>query len=166
MKKVIAFLKIVSTFIQSFAIATKVTRIIDGDTFEIERLKQLTIDLGLSEFVHFYGYLYGEMLDEAFNTAHFGIASLARHRTNITNIKTLKNREYAARGIPFLYSERDEDFDGMPYIIKVSADDSSIDISAIVNFLNQFNMTPDDIRNSIIDSLSWDIQMKRVLDNI
>ena len=54
----------------------------------------------------------------------------------------------------------------MPYIIKVSADDSSIDISAIVNFLNQFNMTPDDIRNSIIDSLSWDIQMKRVLDNI
>lgn len=36
MKKVIAFLIIVSTFNQSFAIATKVTRIIDGDTFEIE----------------------------------------------------------------------------------------------------------------------------------
>ena len=138
----------------------------DGDTFEIERLKQLTINLGLSEFVHFSGYLYGKMLDEEFNKAHFGIASLARHRTNITSIKTLKNREYAARGIPFLYSERDDDFDGMPYIIKALADDSAIEILTIVNFLNHFNMTPDDIRNSIINNLSWDIQMKKVLDNI
>ncbi len=35
-----------------------------------------------------------------------GIASLGRHRNGITRIKTLKNREYAARGIPFVYSER------------------------------------------------------------
>lgn len=47
-----------------------------------------------------------------------GIASLGRHRNGITRIKTLKNREYAARGIPFVYSENDSDFDGMPYVMK------------------------------------------------
>ncbi len=38
---------------------------------------------------------------------------------DIFKIKTLKNREYAARGIPFIYSEIDDDFENMPYIIKV-----------------------------------------------
>ena len=59
-----------------------------------------------------------EELDELFNEADFAIGSLARHRSGIDKIKTLKNREYAARGIPFAYSETDGDFDKMPYILK------------------------------------------------
>lgn len=38
-----------------------------------------------------------EELDELFNEADFAIGSLARHRSGIDKIKTLKNREYAAR---------------------------------------------------------------------
>lgn len=63
-----------------------------------------------------------------------GIASLGRHRNGITGIKTLKNREYAARGIPFVYSERDSDFDGMGYVMKAPADDTPLDIAALVRF--------------------------------
>ena len=58
----------------------------------------------------------GKELDELFDLADFAIGSLARHRSHIDKIKTLKNREYAARGIPFIYSETDEDFDRMPSI--------------------------------------------------
>ena len=78
--------------------------------------------------VIFHGQKMNEELDELFNEADFAIGSLARHRSGIDKIKTLKNREYAARGIPFIYSETDEDFDPMPYIMKVPADESPIDI--------------------------------------
>ncbi|MEG2480028.1 MAG: hypothetical protein RSA50_07120, partial [Mucinivorans sp.] len=44
--------------------------------------------------------------DDLFEQADIAIGSLARHRSGITTIKTLKNREYAARGIPFIYSEK------------------------------------------------------------
>mgnify|MGYP000644641746 CR=1 FL=1 len=40
-----------------------------------------------------------------FEQADFAIGSLGRHRSGITHIKTLKNREYAARGLAFTYSE-------------------------------------------------------------
>ena len=65
---------------------------------------------------------HGEELDELFEQADMGIGSLARHRSGITHIKTLKNREYAARGLPFIYSEMDSDFEGKPYILKAKAD--------------------------------------------
>ena len=70
--------------------------------------------------VIFHGQRMGKELDELFDLADFAIGSLARHRSHIDKIKTLKNREYAARGIPFIYSETDEDFDRMPYILKLS----------------------------------------------
>ena len=138
----------------------------DGDTGETERLKSLVRTLNLEEYVKFSGYLSGSDLDDAFDNADFGIASLARHRTNISAIKTLKNREYAARGIPFIFSEDDSDFNGMPYVIKATPDESSVDINMILQFLSGFSMEPSEIRDSITDKLSWRIQMREVLNNI
>lgn len=138
----------------------------DGDTRENERLKSIVKRLNMEKYIIFSGYLAGRLLDEAFDNSHFGIASLARHRTNISVIKTLKNREYAARGIPFIYSENDSDFDNMPYVIKAIADDTPINISDILEFLRTFRMDPSEIRESIIDKLSWKIQMQKVVDNL
>ena len=73
-------------------------------------------EYGLAPYVTLYGAKHGEELNELFNRADFAIGSLGRHRSGIYNIKTLKNREYAARGLAFMYSEIDEDFDQMPYI--------------------------------------------------
>jgi glycosyltransferase involved in cell wall biosynthesis len=97
-----------------------------GDKRLIDSLIKLTINLKLQDHVRFVGYKSGEELDRLFEEADFGIASLARHRSGISKIKTLKNREYAARGLPFIYSEDDEDFDNMPYIIKAPPDESPI----------------------------------------
>lgn len=119
----------------------------------------------IKDYIIFHGQLFGEKLDKVFEQANFGIGSLARHRSQITHIKTLKNREYAARGLSFIYSEIDSDFEDKPYIIKAPADESPIDIQKIISFCNQQIFTPQEIRNSITD-LSWKIQMQKVVDEV
>lgn len=138
----------------------------DGDRKLIDLLIKLVINLKLKNHVKFVGYKSGEELDTLFEEADFGIASLARHRSGISKIKTLKNREYAARGLPFIYSEYDEDFDDMPYIIKAPPDESPIVIESIVDFYKTLNITPEEIRNSVIDDLSWTTQMRKVVDAV
>ena len=120
---------------------------------------------GIEKQVIFHGPKFGEELDKLFNRADFAIGSLARHRSGITHIKTLKNREYAARGIPFVYSETDEDFEQMPYIIKAPADESPVDVGEIVRFVTGRRIPAGDIRASI-GHLTWSEQMKKVVENI
>lgn len=120
----------------------------------------------LENYVIFHGPLWGENLDDIFDKSDFGIASLARHRSAITKIKTLKSREYAARGIPFIYSEIDEDFENMPYIIKAAPDETAIDINSIVEFCFNNKFDPQEIRASIEGKLSWETQMKIVVDDM
>ena len=129
------------------------------------KFKKIISDKHLEQYVQFYGKKNGEELNELFDMCDFGIGSLGRHRVGIQKIKTLKNREYAARGIPFIYSETDSDFDQKPYVIKAPADESAININNIINFYRKLSMSPVEIRDSIKD-LSWENQMKIVLDNI
>ena len=119
----------------------------------------------IEPYVIFYGQQTGDALTLAFNKADFAIGSLGRHRSGITKIKTLKNREYAARGIPFIYSEVDDDFEGMPYILKAPADESPIRVSDIIDFHRKCALSPVEIRQSITHC-SWKNQMARVIDDM
>ena len=133
---------------------------------EIENeFKKIVTDNHMEDYVILYGKKHGQELDRLFEKCDFGIGSLGRHRVGIDKIKTLKNREYAARGIPFIYSEIDSDFDTRPYVLKAPADETPIDINNIVSFYHSISILPKDIRDSII-SLSWENQMKNVLNNI
>lgn len=132
---------------------------------ERNEIMPLIVENQLNNYVTLHGKLFGKELDEIFDRADVGVGSLARHRSNIIRIKTLKNREYAARGIPFIYSEIDDDFEEMPYIMKVPADESPVDIHQVINFYNRITMNKEEIRNSV-RHLSWKNQMKKVLDSI
>lgn len=123
----------------------------------------LIIENQLENYVILHGQLFGTALDRIFDQADIGIGSLARHRSGITHIKTLKNREYAARGIPFVYSETDEDFEEMPYVLKVPADDSPVNIERLLDFYDHVPMAAKEIR-STIQHLAWKNQMQKVLD--
>jgi len=127
--------------------------------------KQIVFDNHMEDYVILYGKQHGKTLDHIFDWCDMGIGSLGRHRVGIQQIKTLKNREYAARGIPFVYSENDSDFDNRPYVLKVPADESPIDIQQVVDFYKHFNMAATEIRNSIQD-LSWTSQMKHVIEEV
>lgn len=135
-----------------------------GTSFYPSYRKMIT-DNDLQERVVFHGQLFGEALDNVFNQCCFAIGSLARHRSGITVIKTLKNREYATRGIPFIYSEQDSDFDHQPYVLKAVPDESPIDIQQIVDFVDQHHFRPEDIRQTV-EHLSWKIQMQRVVEQV
>lgn len=138
-----------------------VTLRIVGDSAEmtLNDLQRRIAHHGLEEHVTLVGTRSGAALDEEFEWCNMGIASLGRHRNGITRIKTLKNREYAARGIPFVYSETDSDFDAMPYVMKAPADESAIDIAALIRFYDHIDLTPAQIRASVEENLSWKQQM-------
>lgn len=119
----------------------------------------------LENYVLLHGPLHGAELDAMFEKAEFAIGSLGRHRSGITFIKTLKNREYAARGLAFTYSETDEDFDRMPYVWKSPPDESAVDIQRIIDFRRFLKMTPVEIRESV-RPLSWKAQMQKVIEEV
>lgn len=133
------------------------------DSIHAPGFSELMDKYGIRDKVVFHDQLFGEELNKVFNQCCFAIGSLARHRSGITTIKTLKNREYATRGIPFIYSEQDSDFDDCPYIIKALPDESPIDIQQILDFIDQHKFNPAEIRKTV-ECLSWKIQMKRVID--
>lgn len=129
---------------------------------EQEEILPAIRDNHLEPYVILHGPLHSDKLDEQFEKADFAIGSLGRHRSGITYIKTLKNREYAARGLSFTYSETDEDFDRMPYVWKVPPDESPIDICGLINFQRSQQMSPPEIRETV-RALSWTAQMRKVI---
>jgi len=130
-----------------------------------EKFKKILSDNHMDDYVILYGKKHGQELDELFEKCDFGIGSLGRHRVGIDKIKTLKNREYAARGIPFLYSETDSDFDDKPYVLKAPADETPVDIQKVIDFYRALKISPHEIRESIKD-LSWKCQMERVIKEV
>jgi hypothetical protein len=125
--------------------------------------RKLISDNDMEDYVILHGKKHGTDLDEIFNQCDMGVGSLGRHRVGIQRIKTLKNREYAARGIPFIYSETDSDFDDRPYVLKEPADESPIDIKQVIEFYKSLNISSQEIRSSI-QELSWSCQMKHVIE--
>lgn len=128
-------------------------------------LQTIIDNYSLQDKILFHGTLFGDELTKVFNQCQFAIGSLGRHRSGINSIKTLKNREYATRGLPFIYSEQDSDFDQQPYVLKAPADESPVNIFRIVDFVDSFIMKPEDIRKTV-EHLTWKIQMQHVIDAV
>lgn len=124
-------------------------------------LRELTNELQLNDYVNFIGSKNNEELNPYFEEAHLAVGCLGCHRKNIVEVKALKNVEYAMRGIPMVYSENNTDFDGRPYVYKVPADDTDIDVMSLCDFVTNLQMTPTEIHESVKD-FTWDVQMKKV----
>lgn len=109
-----------------------------GDGREGGKYAELTRKYGLEKQVIFHGALHGEGLDALLESCPIGIDSLGRHRTGISVLSSLKSREYGAKGIPFINScEIDIVDDTFPYMLKVPADESPVDVQAVVDFYDR-----------------------------
>lgn len=128
-------------------------------------VEQMAKMYGIENYIVNHGKLFGDKLDYVFNQCVFAIGSLGRHRSGISDIKTLKNREYAARGISFIYSENDSDFDDRPYVIKASADESPINVREIIDYIENHDFNPEEIRKDV-ERLSWKYQMEKVITEL
>jgi len=138
---------------------------------EIPNLKSLVKKYKMEKYVLFHGCKEDNDLNNIFDLCHVAIGSLGIHRYGSDVASPLKNREYCARGIPFVMSFNDLDFpEDFPYIMKVPADDSAVNIEEIINFyINIKDRYPnyiEGIRNYAEKNLSWETKLKPVVDVI
>lgn len=138
----------------------------DGDKKTLNDLKRLVEENNLKEYVIFYGYKSGKELDEIYNKSDIAVGSLGGFRRNIYYGSSLKAREYSAKGLPFILAEEDLGFKNCPFLFKVSNDNSLININEIIKKYKNLKMTPEEIRKYAEENLTWDKQMKKIINYI
>ncbi|HDN82084.1 MAG TPA: glycosyl transferase family 1 [Methanomicrobia archaeon] len=148
--------------------AKKVYFLIVGEGRGKHDLKELVSELGLDKYVLFLGVKLGRDLDKVFEKAHIGIGSLAGHRKSLKKACELKIREYCSRGVPFIIGYDDFDFPpDFPYMMRVSSDDTPIDIEKVIAFYDNLKSKyPNfrlDMRRYAERYLSWEVKMKPLI---
>lgn len=138
----------------------------DGDKKVITELKKLVKNNNLEDYVIFYGYKFGIELDEIYNKADIAVGSLGNFRKGLIDGGGLKNQEYCAKGLPFIIAGFDENYKNVDFMYKVSADESLINLNEIIDWYKNLQVTSEQIRKYVEESLTWDIQMKKVVDYI
>lgn len=102
-----------------------------------EEYHRIVDEYDLSEHCIFHGVQRGEALDEIYNYCDMGVESLADFRNGIYMSSSLKSREYAAKGIPFITACDSDVFEGKEYVLKIPADETPVDISSVVKFYDK-----------------------------
>lgn len=130
----------------------------------ISSLKLLTEKYNLTNNVIFHGFKSRKDLDDMFDMCHIAICTLAPHRANLTELSSLKTKEYCVRGIPFLMACKDTDIpDGWEYTEIVPSNESPIDMNAVISFADRVLADPDHpqkMRKFAEEHLDWLAKMK------
>ncbi|MEZ5030710.1 MAG: glycosyltransferase [Saprospiraceae bacterium] len=139
---------------------------IAGTGKEEQNLRDLVSRLHLDDQVFFHGFLTGASLDQLIASCHVGAASLGMHRTGVAEgqTTTLKAREFAARGLPFILGYSDRDFTrDYPFCLVVPANEEAIDPIALQSFFQQLVTAHprymEDMRKDASRRLSWDAKL-------
>ena len=136
-----------------------------GQGSEKKKLENLSKKLKIEDKVIFHGEKSGEELDKVFDCSDVAVGSLGRHRSGITQISTLKNREYCARGIPFIYSENDIDFDDKKFIFRIQPNEENVNIEDLIEFYEKLDYKKEEIRKHA-KPLTWKNQIKKVVEEL
>lgn len=137
-----------------------------GDGPELSAYKALCKKYNLIEYFLFYGQKTGQDLDLIFDKANIAIGSLGLHRIGLKQSSTLKNREYASRGLPIIYSMYDSFLDGCKYAHIIPSNDDPIDIEEMINFfVNECNddKTHETIRKYALERCDMNIVMMPIM---
>ena len=141
----------------------------DGDG-SLVKWKRIVESNRLEDIVLFHGMLTGKELDPYFDLADVGICTLGLYRKGLEQASILKLREYAARGLPFIYAAMDPALSSEEiFCIRVSNDDNLIDMEKIVAFAKEMRKNeelPEKIRSYAHKHMSWDYQMAKVINRV
>lgn len=109
-----------------------------GNGRECPKYRSLVSEYGIQEHVVFEGAMQGNALDAVYEKCAIGIDSLARHRSGIDVLSSLKSREYGAKGIPMINSCKIDILeDDFRYLLRVPADESPINMDEVFCFYDQ-----------------------------
>ena len=135
-----------------------------GNGNSLEGLKTLCNNLGMSDYIRFVGSKSGKALDEEFNKAHLAIGSLAMHRIGLRTGSVLKLREYIARGFPAVIGYDDLSISkSIPFVYKIPAEDSPVNIMQLVQFYENFEVSQDAIRAYAAEHFSWEKSVGQII---
>lgn len=137
-----------------------------GNGPELSNLKQIANDLEIDTHIIFHGIKIGSELDEIFDKCDIGVGSIGNHRKGLYEDSALKNREYCARGIPFIIASEDYDFnENFKYVHRITKDDKVVDIKKIVKFYEsiQYANYKSEMRDYAESNLTWEVKMKKVV---
>jgi len=142
-----------------------------GEGSDLENLKTLVRELSLEKYVIFHGIKTGEDLDKVVDECDIAFGSLANHRKRLYADSALKNREYCARGIPFVIASDDQDFsETFPFVYRIPKDDTPVDVSQVIkwyeNLIKEHPNYSMEMRRYAEENLSWDAKMKPVIEKI
>lgn len=142
-----------------------------GEGPELTNLKKLAKELKLEKYVIFHGTKTGEDLDKVVDECDIALGSLGNHRKGLYADSALKNREYCARGIPFVIASDDQDFpETFPFVYRIPKDDSPVDINQVIkwyeNLIKEHPNYSIEMRKYAEENLSWDAKMKPVIEKI
>lgn len=105
----------------------------------------------------YYGFLEGSALDSVFRDVHIAISSLNLDRVGLKWASVLKSREYMARGVPFVYGYRDEDFRDENLALKVD----SIRVEEILDYAKKVDTKKQKLmREFAKERLDWSVKLE------
>ncbi|OOC43673.1 hypothetical protein XO08_04805 [Thermosipho sp. 1074] len=140
-----------------------------GEGKELNNLKKLTEEKKLNSYVIFHGFKTGDELDNLYDISDVAVGSLGLHRIGLLKSSVLKVREYCARGIPFIISSYDEDFDKeFEFMLKFPSDETPIEIEEILKFYERIKSKNYSLfmRKYAEEHLSWNNKMGKLLKEI
>ncbi|MBM3921213.1 MAG: glycosyltransferase family 4 protein [Sphingomonadales bacterium] len=118
--------------------------------------------------VKILGFCSQKKRDDIFNHIHLAVGSFALQRKGLREASTLKVREYAARGVPFIFGHKDHDLEsfvknGCALELRAGL---VPDMETILRFFEKMQTLPDvntQIRNMCRENLDYSIKMKHLL---
>lgn len=141
--------------------------LVGGDRTEMPGFLAQVESLGLKDSVLCPGFQTGDELNRTYRTADVGISTLGCYRRGLTRCSSLKAREYAAAGLPFVYAYDDDSLTGTePFALRVPNDDSPVQMEPLVMFVNRCREDPDcykEERRFAEDQYDWKAMMQRIL---
>ena len=137
-----------------------------GEGTESYKLKTLVKNnIELKDMVMFHGFKSGKDLEEIYNETDIAVGCLGNHRKGISYVQALKNREYAAKGLPMIFSENDPGFKDVNFVFKVSEDEELLDICKIIEWYKNLKISSSEIRE-YSKKFTWRKQMEKVLNEV
>lgn len=136
----------------------------------VNQLKDLASELNVQDLISFETPKTREELSFEYSKTHLGIGTLSLHRINLMDNYSLKHREYAAFGLPFIMSKGDDHFEGSPFVMSVERNDEPLDIQQVVDFYQELRKNhpdyPQEFRSSVQEKITWNTQMKNIFEII
>lgn len=134
-----------------------------GDGPALPDLRKLVVELNLQDKVIFHGFKSGKDLDEIFDMCHVAMDALAGSRKGLTELSSLKSREYCTRGIPFIVSSKDFDFpENWEYMLKIPDDEKPVNMNMLIGFSNRImadSEHPQKMHKYAAEYLDWTAKM-------